>query len=186
MLDTPSEQDLSGGLAVLGGDSLDFGAVESLTLSHGRVSLDVDTALDASLTELLVSEEGVRLNLVDGGLDAAVGKKMVELLDVKVGDTDRLDLAGVDGVLKSLPGLETLLGTHGTGGVHEVHVHVFDVELLERVLNGSGGLVVVSIPELGGDKDVGAGDVVVLCPLGKGTADRLLVHVTSGCKEKSK
>ncbi len=100
---------------MLGGNSLDFGTVESLTLGHGRVCLNVDTTLDASLTEVLVGEEGVGLDLVDSGLDAAVGKEVVELLNVEVGDTDGLDLAGVDGLLESLPGLETLLGTHGTG-----------------------------------------------------------------------
>ncbi|KAI3486254.1 hypothetical protein L1887_50147 [Cichorium endivia] len=80
----------------------------------------------------------VRLNLVDGGLDAAVGEQVVELLDVKVGDADGLDLAGVDSLLEGLPGLETLLGAHGAGRVHEVHVHVLDLELLERVLDGGG------------------------------------------------
>ena len=38
MSETPLEQDLSRGLAVLGCDSLDLGAVESLTLSHGCCS----------------------------------------------------------------------------------------------------------------------------------------------------
>lgn len=172
---------LSRGLAVLGGNGLDFRTVESLTLSHGRVSLDVDATGDASLAELLVCEEGVRLNLVDRRLDAAVGEKVVELLDIKVGDANGLDLAGIDGLLERPPSLKTLLGAHGTGRVHEVHVHVVDVELLERVFDSSSGLVVVSVPELGGDEDFGAGNVVLLGPLSEGTANSLLVHVTSGC-----
>lgn len=176
-LETPSEQNLSGSLAVLCSNRLDLVSLQSGTLSHRGVSLDVDTTGDGSLTELLVLEEGVGLDLVDNRADSCALQQVVELLDVEVGDTDGQDLACVDGGLEVLPGLDTSLWAHVSWAVEQVHVNVVDLELLERVLEGLGSSLVVSIPKLGGDEDVLSGDTRLLGPCLDGTSDGLLVGV---------
>lgn len=161
-------------------NSLDLVAVEGGTLSHGRISLDVNAAGDGSLTELLVLKEGVRFDLVDDGLDATVLQQVVELLHVEIRDTDVLDEALVDGSLEVLPGLNAGVRAEISGRMDQVHVHVFELELLERVLYGIGCSLVVGIPQLRGDEDLLAGHAASGGPPLDRLTHSLLVGIT-GC-----
>jgi len=163
---------------VLGSNRLDLRSVQGSSLSHGRVSLDVDSSSNGSFSELLVLEEGVRFDLVDGRLDSAVLQQVVELFDVKVGDTNVLDETLVDTVFEVLPSLDSSFLAHVTRRVDEVHVHVGQLELLQRVLNGIQGSLVVGIPELRGDEDVLSLDTRLLSPRSNGSSDGLFVGVS--------
>lgn len=83
-LQAPTKEDLGRRLAVLVGNGLDLLTLQSGTLGHGRVGLNMDTTGNGGLAQLLVGKEGVRLDLVDGRLDAAFGQEVVELLDVEL------------------------------------------------------------------------------------------------------
>ena len=83
-LQAPTKEDLGRRLAVLVGNGLDLLTLQSSTLGHGRVGLNVDTTGNGGLAQLLVGKEGVRLDLVDGRLDAALGQEVVELLNVEL------------------------------------------------------------------------------------------------------
>jgi len=138
----------------------------------------VDSSSNGSFSELLVLEEGVRFDLVDGRLDSAVLQQVVELFDVKVGDTNVLDETLVDTVFEVLPSLDSSFLAHVTRRVDEVHVHVGQLELLQRVLNGIQGSLVVGIPELRGDEDVLSLDTRLLSPRSNGSSDGLFVGVS--------
>lgn len=185
-LDAPGDEDLCGVGVELVGDGLDLRVVYDLGLAgevvaEGRVGGDVDVVLCAVGDEVVLGEEGVCLDLVDGGGDAGGLDDGVEVLDGKVGDTDRLDLAlflegeeglvrvddrdaAVEGGVLAAVGGGGEVGEVGAlecdGPVDEVEVEVVEAELGERVVEGSldeGGLVGI-VPELGCDEELVALD----------------------------
>lgn len=132
-LRAPTEDDLAGGLAVLGGQAGDgLRLEEGLGVlgpgvvqleeglgAEGGVTGDGDVVLLGHLDELGLGEVGVVLDLEDGAGDLGVGHQVVEELGVEVGDADGADeaagvLGGLDHVLHGLPGLGD--GDLGQGG----------------------------------------------------------------------
>lgn len=173
----PLEQDLCGGLVMLLGDGDDLGPLERGTLGHGRVCLNVDPAFDGRLPQILVLEEGVGLDLVHSGLDASVGEEVVQLLNIEVGDPNRLDLTRVYGVFHRLPCLEPVVAV-SPRGMEQVQVHVGKPQLGQGLIDGFCCALMVSVPKLGGDKDVRPGRAGLGNEFVDGTADGLLVCIS--------
>ena len=73
---------------------------------EAEISEDSHVVLGVVSNELGLLEEGVTLDLVDGGRDAGRLGDGVNVLGVKVGDTDALDLLGVEELDHGLPGVD--------------------------------------------------------------------------------
>ena len=74
----------------------------------GLVSLSVYTYMSELPTHDLRGVVGVELDLVDGrcGLEARIGKQLLEVLDGEVGNTNVLDATGLGKLLKLSPGVK--------------------------------------------------------------------------------
>lgn len=107
----PGEDDLGGGGVELLSDLLDDvvldeqGQAEAV-VAEGGVGGDVDALLLGVLDEgVVLLEEGVALDLVDGGDDAGGVDNGLEVFDGEVGDADGLDL-GLGQGDQGLPGVD--------------------------------------------------------------------------------
>lgn len=94
----PCQDDLGGGGTLLLGDGLDLragddeGEVERV-VTECRVGGDVDVLLLGVLDELLAGEDGVALDLVDGGDNAGLVNQLLERSVCEVGHTNGANLA---------------------------------------------------------------------------------------------
>ena len=71
------------------------------------------------LVQLVVPEVGVKLNLIDCGLDPSVLEQVLDLFHTEVGDTNALDKTFIHKLFHLLPGF-----LHkATGGWHNVDMH---------------------------------------------------------------
>lgn len=99
--ETPGDEDLRKGVAAAVGDLVKgLVAADSLASggdlvlgAQGRVCGGQDVVLQAELDELLVGEEGVDFDLVNGGLDLSERHQLLEAVDGPVGDTNSTGLA---------------------------------------------------------------------------------------------
>lgn len=188
LLQTPSNEDLGGGLTELLGDLLDGLSVNVARLARHivaerRVGGEVDIVVLQVREELGLDERRVRLDLVHGGDDAGRVDDLLEVLDGEVRDTDGADLlrlpvdtndllpgvddrgtANVEESLTVLRGRELLTRLEGDGPVDKVQVEVVGAELLQRRVEVSLDVLgaVRVVPELRGDEDVLAIDARVL------------------------
>ena len=107
LLNTPHEQDLLRGLAlVLGKLQQSRVLVERRVCgAQARVAGGVDALGGVVGNQLGRGVVGVQLDLVDGGHDLAAGvvEQLLHVPDAKVGDTNVLDLAGGRQLLHLLP-----------------------------------------------------------------------------------
>lgn len=190
---TPGDEDLSKGVAaalsdlvegLVGADGLTSGG-DLVLGTKGRVGSREDVVLKAELDELLVGQEGVNLDLVNGGLDLSKGHQLLEAVDGPVGDTNGTGLAASINLLHGAPcglgvlsevllddvlaistdlGLVVLVLLSGDGPVDEEEVNVVKAEVLERVLERPLDLLglVEVVPDLCADEDVLTLDTVVL------------------------
>lgn len=146
----PGEDDLGGGGVDLLGNLLndvvlnEQGQAETV-VAEGGVGGDVDALLLGVLDEgAVLLEEGVALDLVDGGDDAGGVDDGLEVVDGKVGDTDGLDLGlgqgdqGLPGVDEGDALVEVDLGVVA-GGLGE--------ELAAVLLEGNGPVDEVELPK---------------------------------------
>lgn len=131
----------------------------------------LDSLVLAVLDEFGSGHVGVELDLVNGGKSLGRGEELLEVDDVKVGDSDVTSLGlgnllhllpGVDEVPVLVGGLDLLVGRVGRAGpVHQVEVDVVGSEVLERVLESLGHPFVVGVVQLGREPDLGSGDARV-------------------------
>ena len=130
---------------------------------------------------------GVQLDLVHSrnDLGGRVVKKLLKVLDAKVGDTNVADLAGGRQLLHLLPGLDEVpvgqvlglvFGVGRAGPVNQVQVDVVDIEVLQGGGNAVLHTVVPGVVQLGSDPDLVTGNAGVLDTL----ADLVLVTVGEG------
>ena len=175
-LDVPPQGRLGGGLAVLladGGQNR-VGDDAELALREGTPRLRDDPVFLHDLEGFLLLEEGMDLDLVDGGDDVHRLAEVEQAGGVEVADADGPHLAGAAGFL------------HGAVSAHivarrlmdQVEVKVVEAEVLQgAVQRRFGGLITgVLHPQLGGDEQLFAGDAAP----GDGRAHGLFVHVGGG------
>lgn len=100
-------------------------------------------------------------------LGGGIAEEALEVGEAKVGDTNVLDLAGVDELLQLAPGVDVVpvgvvlleVVRVGAGGpVHEVEVDVVGLEVFEGLCNGLGDALVPGVVELGGEPNLLTGD----------------------------
>lgn len=208
-LQAPAQQDLGERVPAAVGDLVEghvgadlLARVGDLVLgAQGRVRLGQDAVLQAELDEVVVGEEGVDLDLVDGGLDLGEGEELLQAFDGPVGDTDSLDLARLVELLDDAPrglwvlgellvddvlaisadlGLVVVSPLGSDGPVDEVQVDVVETELAQGLVEGMSdvlGLVHV-VPELGANEEVLAlQGGILLEVVADGITDLLLVLV---------
>lgn len=213
--DAPGDQDLGESVAALLGDGVQgrvgvdllAGSGHLVLGAEGRVGGGHDLVVEAVLDQLVVGQEGVDLDLVDGGLDVAPGEEVLEVGDGPVGDTDGLGLALLVQLLHGAPGRLLVLGEllldhvlallvqlghvlvvllGGDGPVDEEEVDVVKAELLEGVVERPLDLLrlVQVVPDLSAHEEVGALDVAVLLEeVADGLTDLVLVLVEPGAVE---
>lgn len=112
----PLQEDLFRSHLVLFGNRLERGidgtVLEVRDRSERGVSGHNDPIVLAKLDELILLQVRVELDLVDGGLDLGRGEEFLQVVDLEVGDTDRLGDALGDEVFHGFPDvgdLEVLL-----------------------------------------------------------------------------
>ena len=73
---------------------------------------DVNALFPAKVDNFLLGQQGVVLNLVDGGRDGGLGKQLLQVLDRVVSDANGFDLVRVrlDQLLEVLPGVDVCYG----------------------------------------------------------------------------
>lgn len=78
--------------------------------SQRAVRRDVDAFCPAEIDNLLLGQKRVVLNLIDGGHNRRLGKKLLEIFDRVIGDANGLDLVRVclDELLEVLPCLDVV------------------------------------------------------------------------------
>jgi hypothetical protein len=130
-LQTPSDQDLSGGLSSTSNDRLEKDIIEVLAAGKRAVGIENNASLLTPSNNVLVSAPWVKLHLVDTKNTSLALRllslpclQLIKVLHLVVADTDALDLAGLNGFDHSLPGVKAGLGTSGTRVVDEVEVDV--------------------------------------------------------------
>lgn len=105
-----AEEDSRRADAVLLGDLVDVLVFEErrACAAERAVRGDVDALLLAVIYDFLLGKKRVVLNLVGGGDNGGLRKKLLEVLDRVVCDTNGLDLVGVglDQLLETLPGVD--------------------------------------------------------------------------------
>lgn len=215
--ETPGNEDLRKGVAAAVGDLVKgLVAADSLTSggdlvlgAQGRVCGGQDVVLLAELDELLVGEEGVNFDLVNGGLDLGEGHQLFEAIDGPVGDTNSTSLAASQNLLHSAPcglrvlsevllddvlaigadlGLVVVALLGGNGPVDEEEINVVEAEVLEGVLDGPLDLLglVEVVPDLCADEDVLALHILVLLEeVSHSLANLAFVEVEPGTVEVS-
>ncbi|KAI6755864.1 hypothetical protein HG531_004970 [Fusarium graminearum] len=152
--ETPGDEDLSKGVAatvgdlvkgLVGADGLTSGG-DLVLGTEGRVSSGENVVLEAELDEILVGQERMNLDLVNGGLDLCEGHELLQAVDSPVGDTNGTGLATSINLLHGAP--------CGLGVLSEI--------LLDDVLaiRADLGLVVVAL--LGSDRPVDEEEVNVV------------------------
>jgi hypothetical protein len=213
--DAPGDQDLGQSVAALLGDGVEgrvgvdllAGGGDLVLGAEGRVGGGQDLVVEAELHELVVGQEGVDFDLVDGRLDGAPREQVLEVGDGPVGDADGLGLALLVQLLHGAPGGLVVLGEllldhvlallvqlgHVVGvllgrdrPVDEEQVDVVQPELLERVVERPLDLVrlVHVVPHLGADEQVLALDAGgLLEEVADRLADLALVLVEPGAVE---
>jgi hypothetical protein len=142
--------------------------------TKGREGSHDDVVLLAELHELELGEQRVQLDLVDSRDNLGLLEQLLEVGDGEVGDTDRLGLASLEDSLHLLPGLGlraglvnvsrsvlskrvngvVTVGVEGNRPVNQEHVDIVETKSLERHVEVLLDSVMVSDPDLGGDKDV--------------------------------
>ena len=107
LIDVPAEQDVALADAVFLGDLLHAGVCEERAAgrAEGAVGLDDDAVFGAQVDDLLLREQRVVFDLVDGGDDVAVREELFEVFDAVVAHADRLDFAGSEEFFHSVPRL---------------------------------------------------------------------------------
>ena len=183
-LDLPADEDLCGGLLVLGCDVLDLVVVHELWVSglgpgavrrpEGGVGGQADAALLAELEQLGLAQVGVALHLVGHRGDAALAQHVADLLRVEVGESDGLGEAQANQLLHGEPGgrwvnfiiilqapvlilREAIVAPlEGSWPVDEVEVQVVHPKVGQGLPAGSLHVlrVVLVVPQLGGDEDL--------------------------------
>lgn len=177
----PVDQDLRRLLIKLLGNVNNLGLVNDSRFSSGvvtkrRVGGDNNVLLLAIFEELGLDQAGVTLNLVHGRNNTSLLDELLQKLNVKVGNTDGLDLLGLlrdsDQLLpsvdyaRSIPvngnlsifslGEEVVSRSKRNGPVDKINIEVIGTELLEAGvkigLNLLGSVRVV--PELGDKEEV--------------------------------
>lgn len=118
--------------------------------AQGAVGRDGNVVLAVELDQVAVLEVRVVLDLVDGGRDAGGLEDDLEVLLQKVGHANGPGLARVLDSLDLAPDLLELLGRVGqVRRVHEVQVHVVELQLLEGQLKGLLHVLLLGAVELG-------------------------------------
>lgn len=214
---TPGDEDLSQGVAaslcdlvkgLVGANGLTGGG-DLVLGTERRVSGGEDVVLLAELDQLLVGQEGMDLDLVDGGLDLCEGQELLQTVDGPVGDTNGTGLAASINLLHGAPcglgvlselllddvlaigtdlGLVVLVLLSSNGPVDEEEVNVVEAEVLERVLERPLDLLrlVEVVPDLCADEEVLTLDTVVLGEeITHGLTNLALVEVEPGAVEVS-
>lgn len=179
--------------------------------TEGRVSGDGNAELLGKSDHLGLGEVGVVFDLKNGGLDLGVAVEVNEERAGEVGDTNVLCVAKLDGFLKLGPGLRDwhVLKLHGAlldvvekvgrvalgrvdvllsnGEVNEPEIKVVKTPIVERLLGQLEDVLlgVESVPELGGDKELLAGDETVGDGLADTFAGFLLVTVVLGAVDEA-
>lgn len=223
-LNSPTEANLSLRLIVFLGSSDDGFAEEAGVLSSRHVKLNVTQTSEVREThdlqvsvlpriseQLLLGEEGVQLDLEDGGLDLGVLEDIVDLVgvDVAAADVSReflLDegLHCVPGVLVASLRIENhllVIGVHplgrvlaldghellSDGEVNQVEIQVLELQILEGLLAGEFDLVgsVESVPQLGDDEKILSLDEALRDGAFDALTDLLLVTVVTSTVEES-
>lgn len=175
LLDTPDQQNLLRGLALLLSE-LQQGRIlveRGIGRAEAGVTSGVDTLGRVVGNQLGGGVVGVKLDLVDSGDDLGGGvvQKDLEVLDAKVGDTDVADLAGGRQLLHLLPGLDEVpvwqvlglvVGVGRAGPVDQVQIDVVDAQVLEGGVDSVLYTVVPGVVQLGGDPDLVAWHTRVL------------------------
>ena len=166
-LHVPDQQDLLGRSVVLLGNLLQ-GLVVGQRRTGGsetRVGGEVDTLGLAEVDEGGRGTVDVGLTLVDGGDGLGRLQKGLQVLDTEVGDTDGLDLGRGD-LLHLPPGVDkvpvlvedllvlTVDGVDRDGPVHQDQVDVVGLELLKRLVDDLGDVLVLHVVDLGGQEDL--------------------------------
>lgn len=138
--------------------------------AQGAPADDPDVLVQAIRHKLQVGVQSVQLDLVDGRRYRCVLQQTIEQLRREVADANpsafvshqplhalpRLPVRWVSGVV-----LRLLIDRHGVWPVHEEDVDVANVQVAERVGEGSGRVMEACAPEFGDDRDVGARDARV-------------------------
>lgn len=183
--ETPGENNLGESEAAAVGDGVEglvgadlFTRGGNLVLRAQRgVGLGDNVVFETELDKVLVGEERVNLNLVDGGLDLGKGQKLLEAGDSPVGDTDCANFAAGDEVLHGSPRRLGVLGEvlvddilsvranlgvvvgvlfSSDGPVNEEEVNVISAKVVEGVLQRPLDILglVKMVPDLCGDEDI--------------------------------
>ena len=197
----PGKNHLSWGLALSRGDFSDHGLRKRVKLQElvwarlpvtgadRGVRLNEDAPLLVEHVDLLLLEVGVDLDLVDGGLDACIRHHVSEHGHHAVAHADGLGETGINESLHLGP--DDMVGwalngpswrvpvEDGSDPVDQVQVEVVETELAQGLATGSLNIVVVIVPQLRGDVELGTGNSR-LDALRDCLSDLLLVSIDLG------
>lgn len=207
--DQPAQQDVGSLDLVLVGNLLHDVVLTEVALAgtaKRRVTLGENVLGLEVGNELVLRALDRKLDLVSDGLDLGLLEKLFGTVNVKVGDTDRLDETFLDKLLHLPPGRHDIVGKsnveldlaivsldsvvkRGNGSlgsvdlevdvpVQQVQVKVLDTQVLQSVLTSKFNVlgVVVELKELGGNVDFLSRDAGSLETL----TDFLLVTIGPG------